>query len=138
MRPRVGKALAVFHRALTIGGSAYVRRVKVLLVGMDRVGKTSLGKALRGELFNEAELSTDGVQMIPAVKIAGTAAWRNPASLEHTTVFDRKIAAKTTKDLLRTNSEEPAKKLPTEALEPRREDGNFSKYSFNLAFDNYC
>ena len=43
------------------GGSTYDKRVKVLLVGQDRVGKTSLGKALRGEPFNEAELSTEGV-----------------------------------------------------------------------------
>ena len=103
-----------------------------MLVGQDRVGKTSLGKALRGEPFNEAELSTDGVQMIPAVKNAGTGAWRNPASLEHTTVFDHKIASKTAKDLLRTSAEEPAKKLPTEALEQKRVNGNFSKYNIIL------
>ena len=71
-----------------------------MLVGQDRVGKTSLGKALRGEPFDEAEVSTEGVQMIPAIKNAGTDAWRNPASLEHTTVFDHNVAAKTAEDLL--------------------------------------
>ncbi|CAH3022853.1 unnamed protein product [Porites evermanni] len=90
VRARGEKALAAYHRALETGGSTYDKRVKVLLVGQDRVGKTSLGKALRGEPFDEAELSTEGVQMIPAIKNAGTGAWRNPASLEHTTVFDHK------------------------------------------------
>ena len=112
MRARGGKALAAYHRALEAGGSTYDKRVKVLLVGQDRVGKTSLGRALRGEPFNEAELSTEGVQMIPAIKNAGTGAWKNPSFLEHTTVFDHKVAAKTAEDLLSKHSEQPAKKQP--------------------------
>ena len=124
------KALAAFHRALETGGSTYDKRVKILLVGQDRVGKTSLGKALRGEPFDEAECSTDGVQMIPAVKNAGTGAWRNPASVEHTTVFDHKVAAKTAENLLSTHSEQPATKQPTETSiksepeKPRRAPAN--------------
>ena len=114
LRARGEKTLAAFHRALETGDSTVDKRVKILLVGQDRVGKTSLGKALRGEPFDEAELSTDGVQMIPAVKNAGTGAWRNPASLEHTTVFDHKVAAETAKNLLSTNSEQPSTKEPKE------------------------
>ena len=114
MRARGDKALAAYHRAIETGGSTYDKRVKVLLVGQDRVGKTSLGKALRGEPFDKDELSTDGVQMIPAIKNAGTDAWRNPTSLEHTTVFDHKVAEKTAEELLSTNSEQPATKQPTE------------------------
>ena len=52
--------------------------------------------------------------MIPAVKNVGTGAWRNPASLEHTTVFDHKVAAETAKNLLGTHSEQPATKKPKE------------------------
>ena len=111
---REEKTRAAFHRALETGGSTFDKRVKILLVGQDRVGKTSLGKALRGEPFDEDECSTDGVQMIPAVKNAGTDAWKNPASLEHTTVFDHKVAAETAKNLLSTNSEQPATKEPKE------------------------
>ena len=115
MLARGDKALAAYRRAIETGGSTYDKRVKVLLVGQDRVGKTSLGKALRGEPFDEAELSTDGgVQMIPAVKNAGTGAWRNPASLEHTTVFDHNVAAETAKNFFSTHSEQPATKQPTE------------------------
>ena len=114
MRARGEKALAAFHRALETGGSTYDKRVKILLVGQDRVGKTSLGKALRGEPFDEAECSTDGVQMIPAVMNAGTGAWRNPARVEHITIYDHKLAAKTAENLLSTLSERPATKQPTE------------------------
>ena len=110
VRARGEKALAAYHRALETGGSTYDKRVKVLLVGQDRVGKTSLGKALRGEPFDEAELSTEGVQMIPAIKNAGTGAWRNPTSIEHTTVFDHKVAAKTAEDLLTKHLQQPTKK----------------------------
>ena len=113
MQARGEKALAAFHRALETGGSTYDKRVKILLVGQDRVGKTSLGKALRGEPFDEAECSTDGVQMIPAVMNAGTGAWRNPASVGHVTVYDHKIAAKTAENLLSTLSERPATQQPT-------------------------
>ena len=114
MQARGGEAVAAFHRALETGGSTYDKRVKILLVGQDRVGKTSLGKALRGENFDKAECSTDGVQMIPAVKNAGRGAWRNPASVEHTTVFDHKVATKTAENLFNTPSERPATKQPTE------------------------
>ena len=114
MQARGEKALAAFHRALETGGSTYDKRVKILLVGQDRVGKTSLGKALRGEPFDEAECSTDGVQMIPAVKNAGTGAWRNPAFVEHITVYDHKVAAKTAENLLSTLSERPATEQQTE------------------------
>ena len=112
VRARAEKTLAAYHRALVTGGSTYDKRVKVLLVGQDRVGKTSLGKALRGEPFNKAEPSTEGVQMLPAIKNAGTGAWRSPAFLEHTTVFDHKVAAKTAEDLLTKHSEQPEKKQP--------------------------
>ena len=130
LRARGDKALAAYHRAIETGGSTYDKRVKVLLVGQDRVGKTSLGKALRGEPFDEAELSTDGVQMIPAVKNAGTGAWRNPASIEHTTVFDHRVAAKTAEDLLSKHSEQPAKKQPRTVASNKTdqlfvEDGKF-------------
>ena len=117
MQARGQKALAAFHRALETGGSTYDKRVKILLVGQDRVGKTSLGKFLRGIRFDAAECSTDGVQMIPAVKNAGKGVWRNGCVVENITVYDHKVhkvALKTAENLLSTLSERPATKQPTE------------------------
>ena len=92
------KALSAYNRALE-NGRTYDKRVKVLLVGQDRVGKTSLSKYLRGEPFDESEPSTEGVTMIAPVMDAGTDAWRNPVHLEDTTVFDYKMTAKITEYL---------------------------------------
>ena len=139
VQARGEKALAAFHRALETGGSTYDKRVKILLVGQDRVGKTSLGKALRGEPFDEAECSTDGVQMIPAVKNAGTGEWRNRASVEHTTVFDHKVAAKTAENLLSTHSQQSATKQPTETSiksEPEKPRGTSSNQTVQLSIED--
>ena len=119
VRARGEKALAAYHRALRTGGSTYDKRVKILLVGQDRVGKTSLGKALRGLPFDKDEESTEGVQMIPAIKNAGIKAWRNPASLERITAFDHKIAIKAARELL---SPQP------EHVLPEVEDGKSKTY----------
>ena len=138
VRARGKKAVAAYRRALETGGMTPDKRVKILLVGQDRVGKTSLGKALRGEPFDEAEVSTVGVQMIPAIKNAGTGAWKNPASLERTTVYDHKVAKKTA-DLLNKNSEQPANKQPGKAASKETglffvEDGKSQIYSFFFIF----
>ena len=107
------KVLAAYNRALESGGATYDKLVKVLLIGQDRVGKTSLVKNLRGLAFNRNERSTNEVEMIPAVKNAGTGPWRNPDALEHTTVFDYKITASMlTGELLTT----PAEQSTTEQL----------------------
>ena len=113
------KLLAVYNRALATGGVTYDKRVKVLLIGQDRVGKTSLGKNLRGLAFNKNERSTNGVEMIPAVKNAGTGPWRNPDALEHTTVFDYKITASMlTGELLTTPVEQyTTKQLSEEQIQ---------------------
>lgn len=91
--------LEAYHRGLQTGRTLD-KRIKILLIGQDRVGKTSLGKNLRGEQFNQHEPSTDGVKMMPAIKEAGLGAQRNPASLESTSAFDLKCAELVTKELL--------------------------------------
>jgi len=103
VRARGEKAVAAYHRALA-SGRTYDKRVKILLVGQDRVCKTSLSKSLRGEPFNNAEPSTEGVQMIPPDRNAKSGAWKNPTSFEHTTVFDHKISSKVTEELFSTRS----------------------------------
>ena len=138
VRARGEKALAAYNRALETGRT-YDKRVKVLLVGQDRVGKTSLSKNLRGEPFDDSEPSTEGVTMIPPVKNAGTDAWKNPAHLKDTNIFDHKMTAKIT-ELLSSKRSEPSVEsskgtdeaedkdlMPEEVV---REDGKL--ISFNL------
>ena len=48
-------------------GSVNVYRGRVLLVGQDRAGKTSLKKSLLGLPFNPKEPSTEGIKVDPSV-----------------------------------------------------------------------
>ena len=139
------KALAAYNRALETGRT-YDKRVKVLLVGQDRVGKTSLSKNLRGEPFDESEPSTEGVTMIPPVINAGTHAWTNAAHLKGTNAFDLKMAAKITEllssKLPELSVESPIGTVEVADLDPIseevvREDGKI--ISYNLVITNcYC
>ena len=133
VRARGEKACAAYNRALA-NGRTYDKRVKILLVGQDRVGKTSVGNCLRGEPFNKDEPSTDGVQMFSPVKNAGTEGWKNPVCLEHSSVFDHKITTKITRELLSTPVEKPTNKPPSEnqakeKLNMSSGDGELCKYN---------
>ena len=48
-------------------GFVNVNRSRVLLVGQDRAGKTSLKKSLLGLPFNPKEQSTEGIEVDPSV-----------------------------------------------------------------------
>ena len=47
-------------------GAVNVYRGRVLLIGQDRAGKTSLKKSLIGLPFNSKEKSTDGIEVDPS------------------------------------------------------------------------
>ena len=98
-------ALEAYRRALETG-ETFDRRTKIVLIGQDRVGKTSLRRYLRGEAFDKDEASTNGIEMISPVKNAGKGAWRNPAPLENTSALDYKWAELVVQELL-SSSEEP-------------------------------
>ena len=91
-------ALEAYRRALETG-ETYDRRTKIVLIGQDRVGKTSLRRYLRGEAFDKDEASTNGIEMISPVKNAGKGAWRNPELLEDTSALDHKCAEKVAQEL---------------------------------------
>ena len=59
------KAQLAYQRALK-DGAVNVYRGRVLLIGQDRAGKTSLKKSLIGLPFNPTEESTDGIEVDPS------------------------------------------------------------------------
>ena len=61
-----GVAKLLYEKALK-EGSVNVYRGRILLVGQDRAGKTSLKKSLLGLPFNPKEPSTEGIQVDPSV-----------------------------------------------------------------------
>ena len=99
-------ALEAYRRALETG-ETFDRRTKIVLIGQDRVGKTSLRRYLRGEAFDKDEASTNGIEMISPVKNAGKGAWRNPDPLEKTSVLDHKSAELVAQELRRSSEERP-------------------------------
>lgn len=115
---------AAYARALAFG-STYDKRVKILIVGQDRVGKTSLGNFLRGEPFDINETSTSGVQMIPQIKNAGKDAWRNP---DDTHVFDHKITAEMAREMQSTPSKQ-SENLPQNETEEEKSQDQISDAS---------
>ena len=88
---RGAEAKAAYQRALETGETTD-KRVKVLLVGQDRVGKTSVGRSLKGEQFIKDESSTDGVQINRPLKYVGIKPWKNSAEEQETTAFHHKCA----------------------------------------------
>ena len=60
------RAQLVYQRALR-GGAVNVQRSRILFIGQDRAGKTSLKKSLLGLPFDPKENSTEGIEVDPSI-----------------------------------------------------------------------
>lgn len=78
--------------------------MKIFLIGQDRVGKTSLGRSLKGEPFQADEVSTDGVQMSQPLKNPDEQPWKNAALPKDTTAYHHRFAEYINTDLLAQKS----------------------------------
>ncbi len=114
---RGAEAKEAYQRALETGKTSD-KRVKVFLVGQDRVGKTSVGRSLKGEQFRKDESSTNGVQMDLPLKHVGILPWRNSTEELEMTSFHYKCAQYLSDHLSTVTSEEKArgKKNMTETI----------------------
>ena len=79
-----------------------------MLVGQDRVGKTSVGRSLKGETFKADESSTEGVQMDIALKNVDEKPWKNSTEEQEMTAFEEKCARYISDDLLTESPESEA------------------------------
>ena len=93
------RAIAAYQRAKATG-KTFDRRVKVLLIGQDRVGKTSVVRSLKGEPFRANETSTDGVQMHVPLKNPGVRPWKFCTMQGETTAYHHKCAEYIGRELL--------------------------------------
>ena len=93
------RAIAAYQRAKATG-KTLDRRVKVLLIGQDRVGKTSVARSLKGEPFRADETSTDGVQMHVPLKNPGVRPWKFSIMQGETTAYHHKCAEFIGRELL--------------------------------------
>ena len=62
-----GKRAQVAYQSTLKGGSVNVSRARILLIGQDRAGKTSLKKSLIGLPFNPRKKSTEGIEVDPSI-----------------------------------------------------------------------
>ena len=61
-----GEKAHLAYQSVLKDGAVNVYRGRVLLIGQDRAGKTSLKKSLIGLPFNRKEKSTDGIEVDPS------------------------------------------------------------------------
>ncbi|KAL9970025.1 hypothetical protein ACROYT_G022334 [Oculina patagonica] len=117
------KAKAAYRRALDQGKTCDIR-VRVMLIGKDNAGKTSVKRSLKGDKFNKDEVSTAGVQMDPPLLRVGVQPWKPVSqSDEPTTVFDHKSAQLVARQLsggsdeLEESPTKPTAKCQTDGVE---------------------
>ena len=92
-------AKAAYQRALETG-KTFDKRAKILLIGQDRVGKTSVLRSLKGELFRQDESSTLGVQIDMPLKHVGEKPWKNSKEEQEKSTFHYKLALNISNQLL--------------------------------------
>ena len=92
-------AKAAYQRALETG-KTFDKRAKILLIGQDRVGKTSVLRSLKGELFRQDESSTLGVQIGMPLKHVGEKPWKNSKEEQEKSTFHYKCALNISNQLL--------------------------------------
>ena len=105
-----------YWRALR-SGKVRVNRARVMLVGQDRAGKTSLKKSLLGMSFDPNQASTEGVEVDPSVfevQIDQVTNWQR--------VEDKKIKSQIEDELARMVAGE-LKNAPTEPEENGGKEG---------------
>ncbi len=68
-------ALEIYNKALK-EGKTIVKRLPIMMVGQERVGKTSLKKSLKGDWFDANEESTRGIEVDPSHCKVTTEIWK--------------------------------------------------------------
>ena len=128
-------AKAAYQRALETG-KTFDKRAKILLIGQDRVGKTSVARSLKGELFRQDESSTLGVQIDMPLKHVGEKPWKNSKEEQEKSTFHYKCALNISNQLLT----EPPNEIyvdsevtkQTETDDTQRTEGKISEIGSNV------
>ncbi|XP_022793007.1 uncharacterized protein LOC111332016 [Stylophora pistillata] len=120
------KAKEAYRRALEHGKTCDIR-VRVMLIGQDHAGKTSVKRSLKGDEFNRDEARTAGVQMDPPLLRVGKRPWK-PESISNElpiTMFDHKSAQLVARQLSRDHDEpimSPSKSATSDVHNEKPED----------------
>ena len=104
------EAQLAYEKALK-GGYVKVYRGRILLIGQDRAGKTSLKKNLLGLPFDRNEQSTVGIEVDPSkceIDVDRVKNWRSSSENKPGLIFSRDVAKVMTENMC--NKEEDAGK----------------------------
>ena len=134
-------AKTAYQRALETG-KTFDKRAKILLIGQDRVGKTSVLRSLKGELFRQDESSTVGVQIDMPLKHVSEKPWKNSKEEQEKSTFHYKCALNISNQLLT----EPPNEIyvdsevtkQTETDETQRTEGMIGEIGSNLGMYGFC
>ena len=88
------EAELAYENALRIG-KVKVYRARIILIGQDRAGKTSLKKSLLGLRFDPEEQSTSGIEVDPSsfeVNVDQVKNWKRTAKQEGVSQFAEELA----------------------------------------------
>ena len=125
------QAVKAYNKALT-GGKACIKRIPVMLIGQERTGKTSLKKSLKGEIFNEKEESTVGIETDPSYFKVSTEIWKGgkeeeEVEFEPEDQFEHLAAAKVICEFLREQRASPESDAESELKPPDESSRNSSR-----------
>ena len=125
IKARGPRAERAFQKAM-LNGKVKVYRGRIMLLGQDRAGKTSLKKSLLGMPFDPQEESTVGVEVNPSkceVEVDQVKNWApTPGKKLEVSEFAEDIARLIAKDLNKTEADEkdsPATDSPSEQAQVR-------------------
>ena len=125
------QAVKAYDKALT-EGRACIKRIPVMLIGQERTGKTSLKKSLKGEIFNEKEESTVGIETDPSYFKVSTEIWKGgkeeeEVEFEPEDQFEHLAAAKVICEFLREQRASPESDAESELKPPDESSRNSSR-----------
>ena len=134
-----GPEAELAYRKALLDGKLQVYRGRIMLVGQDRAGKTSLKNSLLGLPFNPREQSTIGVEVDPSmfeVDVEQTSEWKRlDGNTTLLSKFERYIARLVAENLTQaTSQQQNAKSKESEGQARRLSEVKFAKKKRPLVY----
>lgn len=136
IRARGAEAELAYRNAL-LEGKVNVCRARLLIIGQDRAGKTSLKKSLIGRPFDPKEPSTDVLEVNPLkfeLSVEQVVEWKavGDDNKEPQSPEDRCVARLVAENMMKKKGEEYQKKPEEEKAESEKREAQQTKEVYRL------
>ena len=111
IKARGPRAKLAYENALKTG-TVKVHRARIMLIGQERAGKTSLKKSFLGLAFDPEEESTEGIEFDPSkleVDVEQVKNWERTDEKKEVSQFASDLAKMVARELLQEENEEGGK-----------------------------